>query len=363
MAIKVLIIDDSALIRALLSEIINTQSDMEVVGTAPDPQAARERITALNPDVITLDVDLPRLEGLDFLEKLMRLRPTPVVMITPLTEKSCDVTLRALELGAFDYLSKPRLDTRKGTLEYAEELTGKIRGAFQSQAKKPGAGSRMVHHSQRKYSADAVLPAKHLNFSTTEKVVVVGASTGGTAALRTFLTALPAGCPAILVTQHMPEAFTRAFAARLNLVCAMTVKLAEHGERLLPGHAYLAPGNRHLLLSRSGADYVVTLSDGPPVSRQRPSVDVMFRSAANCAGENCLGIIMTGMGDDGAAGMLELHQVGVRTLAQDEQSCLAYSMPREAIARGGVDQVTPLSELSGSLITWFSGLGQRSFRV
>jgi two-component system, chemotaxis family, protein-glutamate methylesterase/glutaminase len=362
MTIKVLIIDDSALIRALLSEIINAQPDMEVVGTAPDPLVARERIKALNPDVLTLDVEMPKMDGLVFLEKLMRLRPMPVVMVSSLTERSCDITLRALELGAFDYVTKPKVDIRAGLLEYSEELTGKIRSAYQSHKKGHAAG-RPAAAVLQKYNADAVLPTNHLHFSTTEKVIVVGASTGGTEALKTFLSALPPDCPAILVTQHMPEAFTRAFAARLNGMCAMAVKEAEHGDRIMPGHIYVAPGNRHLLLSRSGANYTATLSDGPPVSRHRPSVDVMFRSAANCAGGNCLGIIMTGMGDDGAAGMLELHQVGAHTLAQDEESCVAFGMPKEAIARGGVDEVVPLEALAGRLHAWLAAQGKRSFRV
>jgi len=363
MIIKVLIIDDSALIRALLSEIINAQPDMKVVGTAPDPLVARERIKALNPDVLTLDVEMPKMDGLVFLEKLMRLRPMPVVMVSSLTEKSCDITLHALELGAFDFVTKPKVDIRSGLLEYAEELTGKIRAAFQSNLKRPAGQRVAVHQPERKFTADAVLPTQHQHFSTTEKVIVVGASTGGTEALKAFLSALPPDCPAILVTQHMPEAFTRAFAARLNGLCSMAVKEAEQGERLLPGHVYIAPGNRHLLLSRSGANYTANLSDGPPVSRHRPSVDVMFRSAANCAGGNCLGIIMTGMGDDGAAGMLELHQVGAHTLAQDEESCVVFGMPKEAIIRGGVDEVVPLNELSRRLLAWLAAQGKRSFRV
>jgi len=358
MAIKVLIVDDSALIRALLTEIINQEPDLQVVGTAADPLIARQRIKELNPDVLTLDVEMPKMDGLDFLEKLMRLRPMPVVMVSSLTEKSSSITLKALELGAFDYLTKPKIDIRSGLFEYAQELTGKIRSAYQSSQRKVVAAQ-----PARKLTADAVLATRHLHFSTTEKVIAVGASTGGTEALKTFLAALPADCPAILITQHMPEAFTRTFAARLNGLSQLAVKEAEHGERLLPGHAYLAPGNRHLLLARSGANYTASLSDGPPVSRHRPSVDVMFRSAANCAGANCLGIIMTGMGDDGAAGMLEMHEVGARTLAQDEESCVVFGMPKEAIARGGVDEVVPLGDLSGRLIAWLHAQGKRSFRV
>lgn len=363
MAIKILIIDDSALIRALLSEIVNREPDLEVIGTAADPLIARERIKQLNPDVLTLDVEMPKMDGLAFLEKLMRLRPMPVVMVSSLTEKSSAVTLKALELGAFDFVTKPKIDIRSGLLDYAEELTGKIRGAYQAGLKRTPGRPAAAHRVEQKQSANAVLAPRHLHFSTTEKVIAVGASTGGTEALKTFLAALPPDCPAILITQHMPETFTRTFAARLNGLCALAVKEAEHGERVLPGHAYLAPGNRHLLLSRSGANYTATLSDGPPVNRHRPSVDVMFRSAANCAGSNALGIIMTGMGDDGAAGMLEMHRVGARTLAQDEESCVVFGMPKEAIARGGVDEVVPLGGLSGRLTAWLLAQGKRSFRV
>lgn len=366
MPIKVLIIDDSALIRSLLSEIVNAEPDLKVVGTAPDPLVARQKIKELNPDVLTLDVEMPKMDGLAFLEKVMRLRPMPVVMVSSLTEKSSAITLRALELGAFDFVTKPKIDIRAGLLEYARELTEKIRGAHLSArrcvARKPPPPT-VREGGQDKLTADAVLPNRHQHFSTTEKVIAVGASTGGTEALKTFLAALPPDCPGILITQHMPETFTRTFAARLNGLCALAVKEAEHGERVLPGHAYIAPGNRHMMLARSGANYTVAVGDGPPVSRHRPSVDVLFRSAANCAAGNCLGIIMTGMGDDGAAGMLEMRQAGARTIAQDEESCVVFGMPKEAIARGGVDEVVPLTEISTRLVHWLASHGKRSFRV
>lgn len=363
MAIKVLIIDDSALIRSLLTEILNSQPDLEVVGTAPDPLVAREKIKALNPDVLTLDVEMPRMDGLAFLEKLMRLRPTPVVMVSSLTEKSSAITLQALELGAFDFVTKPKIDIQSGLHEYAEELADKIRGAVKARLRQPAPRRPALVEVERKNSADVVLPAVHHTFTTTEKVILIGASTGGTEALREFLVDMPADCPAILIAQHMPETFTKTFARRLDGLCRIAVKEAGHNERVLPGHAYLAPGNRHLLLHRSGANYVTELSDGPLVSRHRPSVDVLFRSAANCAGKNAVGIIMTGMGDDGAAGMLEMRQAGAHTLAQDEASCVVFGMPKEAIARGGVAEVVSLAEMSTRLFSWLSAQGRRGFRV
>jgi two-component system chemotaxis response regulator CheB len=363
MSIKVLIIDDSALIRSLLTEIINRQPDMDVVGTAPDPLVAREKIKALNPDVLTLDVEMPKMDGLAFLEKLMRLRPMPVVMVSSLTEKSSAITLHALELGAFDFVTKPKIDIRNGLQEYAEELTDKIRSAAKARLRQ--SSPRIATHNaiQQKNSADVVLAAEHHSFSTTEKVIILGASTGGTEALKAVLVDMSADCPGILITQHMPEAFTKTFAKRLDGLCRIAVKEAEHGDRILPGHAYLAPGNRHLLLKRSGANYVAELSDGPAVSRHRPSVDVLFRSAANCAGKNAIGIIMTGMGDDGAAGMLEMHQAGAHTVAQDEESCVVFGMPKEAIMRGGVDEVVHLQDISRRITSWLSSQGKRGFRV
>lgn len=359
--IKVLVVDDSALIRSLLTDIINSQSDMEVVGAAPDPLIAREKIKGLNPDVLTLDVEMPHMDGLVFLEKLMRLRPMPVLMVSSLTEKSSFLTLRALELGAVDYVTKPKIDITRGMEAYATEIAEKIRTAARAKIRQPP--PNVYLSVERKHTADAVLPVQHRTFSSTEKIIAIGASTGGTEALKAVLTAMPPDAPGILITQHMPEAFTRSFAQRLNNLCRLSVKEAEHGERVLPGHAYIAPGNRHLLLARSGANYVVEISDGPPVSRHRPSVDVLFRSAANCAGKNAVGIIMTGMGDDGAAGMLEMREAGAYTLAQDEKSCVVFGMPKEAIARGGVDEVVPLGEIPHRLFNWLSSQGNRAFRV
>ena len=363
MTIKVLIIDDSALIRSVLTEIINKEADMEVVGTAPDPLVAREKIKALNPDVLTLDVEMPKMDGLVFLERLMRLRPMPVVMVSSLTEKSSAITLQALELGAFDFVTKPKLDIRNGLAEYAEDLTDKIRGAAETRLLRPMTRKAGTNPVQPKNSADVVLASEHRTFSTTEKIILVGASTGGTEALKTLLVDLPADSPGVLITQHMPEAFTKTFAKRLDGLCRIAVKEAEHGERILPGHGYLAPGNRHLLVKRSGANYMTELSDGPPVNRHRPSVNVLFRSAANCAGKNSIGIIMTGMGDDGATGMLEMHQAGAYTLAQDEQSCVVFGMPKEAIALGGVDEIIALDELSKRLLAWLHSQGKRGFRI
>lgn len=363
MAIKVLVIDDSALIRSLLSEIVNGHPDMKVVGTAPDPLVAREKIKALNPDVLTLDVEMPRMDGLAFLERLMRLRPTPVIMVSSLTERNSAATLQALELGAFDFITKPKIDICNGLLDYADELAEKIRAAARCRLHQP---LRHVpaHQVESRHSADVVLSsARRERFATTEKIVAIGSSTGGTEALKRFLSAMPPDCPGILIAQHMPEAFTRTFAARLDKLCCIAVREAEGGERVLPGHAYIAPGNRHLLLRRSGANYVTELSDAPPVSRHRPSVDVLFRSVANCAGSNAIGIIMTGMGDDGAAGMGEMHDSGAYTLAQDEESCVVFGMPKEAIARGGVDKVLPLEALADHLCEWLVAQGKRHFRV
>jgi two-component system chemotaxis response regulator CheB len=340
--IKVLVIDDSALIRSVLKDIICLELDMECVGTAPDPFVAREMIKRLNPDVLTLDVEMPKMDGLDFLERLMRLRPMPVVMISSLTEAGSEVGYRALELGAVDCVAKPKLDITRGLEEYAITITDKIRAAAQAQVVKKTDAESL----QEKLSADAVLPCVAWRFSSTEKIVVIGASTGGTEAIKEILVNLPADAPGVLIAQHMPENFTKSFALRLDSLCKISVKEAEDNERILPGYAYIAPGNMHMLLKRNGARYSISLNQGPLVNRHRPSVDVLFRSAANIAGSNALGIILTGMGKDGAQGMLEMKQAGAHTIAQNETSCVVFGMPKEAIALGGVSEVLPLHDIA-----------------
>ena len=353
--ITVIVVDDSALIRKLLSEIINSQPDMQAIGAAPDPLAAREMIRALNPDVLTLDVEMPKMDGLDFLERLMRLRPMPVVMVSSLTERGSDVTLRALELGAIDYVSKPKIDIVHGIEEYAGEIADKIRTAAAARLRpRPLPGVPRAGHA---------LAALGNRIVSTEKLIIVGASTGGTEAIKEFLLDMPPDCPGILITQHMPEAFTKSFAARLDSLCRISVKEAEHAERVLPGHAYVAPGHSHLLLRRSGANYMTQLSDAAPVNRHRPSVDVLFRSAAEHAGRNAVGVILTGMGKDGAQGMLAMKQAGAYNFAQDEASCVVFGMPKEAIAAGATDEVLPLRDLAPAVIRSLHAHGARAIRV
>ena len=357
MKIKVLVIDDSALIRSVLKEIINSQSDMACVGVAPDPLVAREMIKSLNPDVLTLDVEMPKMDGLDFLEKLMRLHPMPVVMVSSLTERGSEITFRALELGAIDFVTKPKLDISRGIQEYADVITDKIRAASKAKLSQK---NTVIQKSQ---NADVILPFLSNRIITTEKLIIVGASTGGTEAIKEFLIELPPDCPGILIAQHMPEAFTNTFARRLDGLCKISVKEATDGERILPGHAYIAPGHSHLLLKRSGANYVTELNQGEPVNRHRPSVDVLFRSAANYAGANAIGIILTGMGKDGAAGMLEMKQKGAYNFAQNEESCVVFGMPKEAIAVGAIDEVVPLSDMAKRVFAHLLTLGKRAFRV
>jgi len=356
--ISVVVIDDSALIRKILTEIINGEPDMHVAGAAPDPLVAREMIRSLNPDVLTLDVEMPKMDGLDFLERLMRLRPMPVLMVSTLTEKSSDVTLRALELGAVDFVTKPKVDISSGMKDYAAHIVEKIRMVAQARIRK-----QLPLPVAPRLTADAVLPALSNRIASTEKLIIIGASTGGTEAIKEVLIRMPPDCPGILITQHMPEAFTKSFADRLNNLCRISVKEAEDGERILPGHAYVAPGHSHLLLKRSGANYMTELSQAPAVNRHRPSVDVLFRSAANYAGKNAIGVILTGMGKDGAAGMLEMKKAGAYNLAQDEATCVVFGMPKEAIAAGAVDETAPLHELAKRVLSHVTSLGPQAVRV
>jgi two-component system chemotaxis response regulator CheB len=364
--IKVLCVDDSALIRSLMTEIINSQPDMTVVATAPDPLVARDLIKQHSPDVLTLDVEMPRMDGLDFLEKLMRLRPMPVVMVSSLTERGSEITLRALELGAVDFVTKPKVGIRDGMLDYSEKLADKIRAAARARVRQAAPAQHAAAaagHAGAAAHAAAPAPLFNNPLVSTEKLIIVGASTGGTEAIREVLVPLPPDAPAVLIAQHMPPGFTKSFAQRLNGLCRITVKEAEHGERVLPGHAYIAPGHAHLLLARSGANYIAHLSDDPPVNRHRPSVDVLFRSAAQHAGKNAVGVILTGMGRDGAAGLLDMRKAGAYTLAQDEASCIVFGMPREAIAMGAADEIASLSEMSRRVMARLSAMGDRVQRV
>ncbi|MFC7287057.1 chemotaxis response regulator protein-glutamate methylesterase [Herminiimonas glaciei] len=359
MKIKVLIVDDSALIRSVMKEIINSQPDMEVVGVAPDPIVARDLIKQTNPDVLTLDVEMPRMDGLDFLEKLMRLRPMPVVMVSSLTERGSDITLRALELGAVDFVTKPKMSIQSGMLEYTELIADKIRTASKARIK----SRQITPHDPNKVAGDGVLPLIRNPLTSSEKLIIIGASTGGTEAIKDFLMQMPSDCPGILITQHMPPGFTKSFAQRLDSLCKISVKESEGGERVLPGHAYLAPGHSHLQLVRSGANYMTQLDQGPPVNRHRPSVDVLFHSAAVHAGKNAVGVILTGMGKDGAQGMLEMKNVGAYNFAQDEASCVVFGMPREAIAVGATHEVGPLNALPGMVLGYLAAHSSRALRV
>ncbi|MCA3213747.1 MAG: chemotaxis response regulator protein-glutamate methylesterase [Burkholderiaceae bacterium] len=356
---RVLIIDDSALVRSLLSEIINKQPDMEAIGAAPDPMVAREMIRAMNPDVLTLDVEMPRMDGLDFLERLMRLRPTPVVMVSTLTQRGAETTLRALELGAIDFVSKPKIGIASGLTDLAQDICEKIRVASRARMQ------RHVAAAPAPQDVAGEAKPRPLNFSrlSTEKLIIIGASTGGTEAIREVLVRLPADSPAVLITQHMPVGFTKSFAARLDSLCKISVSEAVDGERVLPGHAYIAPGDRHMKLARSGANYVVQLDDGPPVNRHRPSVEVLFRSAAVVAGRNAFGLMLTGMGKDGAAAMVEMRQAGSYNIAQDEATCVVYGMPREAVLLGAVDEVLPIGKIAGRLLEKLAEMGGAAHRV
>jgi two-component system, chemotaxis family, protein-glutamate methylesterase/glutaminase len=340
MPIKVLVVDDSALIRSLLSEIVKQEKDFVLVGAAPDAYVARELVNRFSPDVITLDVEMPKVDGLTFLDKLMKARPTPVLMISTLTEQGAEATIRALELGAIDYIAKPKLGVAEGIREFQNVIVEKIRIA----------ASANVKRIRTKTLTDRVFQP----ILGTEKIIAIGASTGGTEAIKEVLIDLPANCPAVVITQHMPPGFTRSFAKRLDTLCKMRVKEAEDGERILPGCAYIAPGDFHMKIIRSGADYRVKLDDSARVTGHKPSVNVMFESLVMCAGKNIVAVLLTGMGKDGASGLLKIKEAGGYTLVQSEASCVVFGMPREAIALGAEYEVLPLGDIGNGILQQLS---------
>jgi two-component system, chemotaxis family, protein-glutamate methylesterase/glutaminase len=351
--VRVLIIDDSASVRQTLSDVLSADPGIEVIGTASDPFVAARRIQHEVPDVITLDVEMPRMDGITFLRKLMAQRPMPVVMCSSLTEEGSTTLMQALEAGAVDIIVKPRVDTKQFLLESSVRICDAVKAAARAKLNKLPARIANRAAPAEKLTADVVLPpptARHAMARTTETVVCIGASTGGTESLRVVLEALPADCPGIVIVQHMPEKFTAAFARRLDGLCQVEVKEAEDGDSVLRGRVLIAPGNRHTLLRRSGARYYVSVQDGPLVSRHRPSVDVLFRSAAQYAGCNATGIIMTGMGDDGAHGLKEMKDAGALTIAQDEATSVVFGMPREAIELGAADKILPLDHLAAQIV-------------
>ncbi|MDE2147366.1 MAG: chemotaxis response regulator protein-glutamate methylesterase [Burkholderiales bacterium] len=381
---RVVVVDDSALVRGLLAQIIDRESDMCCVGAASDPLVAREMIRSLDPDVITLDVEMPRMDGIDFLARLMRLRPMPVVMVSTLTERGADVTLKALELGAVDFVAKPKIGVADGLRQLGLDITDKIRTAAQARVHRLAAAPATSIPSTASLTASlaasltaastaaapgAAASAKPaapaaLGRLSTEKIVFIGASTGGTEATRELLAALPADSPAVMITQHMPPGFTRSYAARLDGLCRIRVAEASDGERVLPGHAYIAPGGLHLAVERSGANYIARVRDGEAVNRHKPSVEVLFDSAARIVGRNALGVMLTGMGGDGARAMRAMREAGSFNLVQDEASCVVFGMPREAIAQGAAHEVLPLAKIAPRLLEWLrANAGAATSRV
>jgi two-component system chemotaxis response regulator CheB len=356
--IRVLVVDDSALVRSLLAEIINRQHDMECIGSANDPLIAREMIRELNPDVLTLDIEMPRMDGIDFLGRLMRLRPMPVVMISTLTERGAEVTMKALELGAVDFVSKPRIGVADGLSDLSSQIVDKVRIAASAHIKRmlstpPMASAATVG------TVPSRGPVASIGRVSTEKLICIGASTGGTEAIKEILSRLPADSPGIVITQHMPPGFTTSFAARLNSLCQITVKEAVNGERILPGHAYIAPGGKQFRVDRSGANYLAVVEDGEPVNRHKPSVEVLFKSVASVVGRNAFGVMLTGMGNDGAKAMREMKDAGSYNYVQDEASCIVFGMPREAILHGAADEVLPLTSIAPALIAKLSSATDR----
>lgn len=357
--IKVMVVDDSAVVRQVVAGLLDAAPGIEVIAAVADPLLAIERLKQQWPDVIVLDVEMPRMDGISFLRKIMQERPTPVVICSTLTEKGAKTTLEALAAGAVAIVTKPKLGLKQFLTEASDDLVSTVRAAARANVKRVAPHSAfaegMTLAPTAKNTADVILapgtarPMSH----TTERVVAIGTSTGGTQALEAVLTTLPRVSPGIVIVQHMPEKFTAAFAARLDSLCQVSVKEAEHNDRVVQGRVLIAPGGRHTLLRRSGEQYFVEVVDGPLVNRHRPSVDVLFRSVAKSAGANALGVIMTGMGDDGATGLLEMRSSGARTVAQDEESCVVFGMPKEAIRRGGVDQIAPLGKLASFILSHF----------
>jgi len=351
--IKVVVVDDSALVRSLLTEIINRQPDMQCVGAASDPLVAREMIRELDPDVITLDIEMPRMDGLEFLSRLMRLRPMPVVMVSTLTEQGAEITLRALEMGAVDFVAKPRIGVSSGLSELSGDIVEKIRIAAKAHVRRLTASpAAQVGAATQGSSTD--IPRAPLPRMSTEKVICIGASTGGTEAIREVLVPMPADAPAIVITQHMPPGFTTSFATRLDGLCKIRVQEASHGQRILPGHAYIAPGGRHLRIDRSGSNYVAVVEDTEPVNRHRPSVEVLFRSAARVLGPNAIGVMLTGMGADGAQAMREMKDAGSYNYVQDEASCVVFGMPRMAIQAGAAHEVLALRQIAPAVLAYLA---------
>ncbi|MCG8490431.1 MAG: chemotaxis response regulator protein-glutamate methylesterase [Sneathiellales bacterium] len=349
--ITVLIVDDSALIRQMLTKMLDSDPGITVLGAAPDPYTAREMIKQLNPDVLTLDIEMPKMDGIAFLEKIISLRPMPVVMISSLTQEGAEIALRALEIGAVDYVGKPTSDLQHGLEQKSVEIINKVKTAARARvvAKKP-----------------ANQPASQISFSaykTTEQVIAIGSSTGGVEAIREVITVLPPNSPAVLITQHMPATFTSSFARRLDTVSKVTVCEATPNQRILPGHVYIAPGDRHLEIGKSGANFICKLHDGEPVSGHRPSVDVLFQSAAKVAGANAVGVILTGMGRDGAEGLLNMRQAGAHTIGQDEASCVVYGMPRVAFECGAVEKQVTLTKIAGEIFNSLSAHDTKAIRI
>jgi len=352
--IRVMVVDDSAVVRQVVTGLLNADPGIEVISAVADPVLAMARMKIEWPDVLVLDVEMPRMDGITFLRKIMHERPTPVVICSTLTEKGAQTTITALAAGAVAIIAKPKLGLRQFLNDTSEELIGAVKAAACVNVKRLVVHSEIAANAPVKYTADVILPpaAKHAMIKTTERVVAIGTSTGGTQALEAILTALPRVSPGMVIVQHMPEKFTAAFAARLDTLCQVTVKEAQSNDRVVPGQALIAPGGKHLLLKRSGAQYFVEVVQGPLVSRHRPSVDVLFRSVARCAGGNALGVIMTGMGDDGATGLLEMRKAGAYTLAQNEESCVVYGMPREAVKRGAVVKSVPLDRIGEEIVAF-----------